>query len=386
MLVNARYTPMDRSLLRGGAKFDHSLLWMLALLLGFSLIMVYSASIANAIHYNGSPVYYLKRQALSIGLGLILALFAAATPMRVWQRFTPLILMGSIAMLVLAVAVAPEAGGARRWIPLGGFNFQPSELFKLAAVLYLASFLTRRTDILTRFERVWWVFVPIGIGLAFVLMTRDLGSAVVVGAIAISLLFVGGLPFRWFLFTVVLGVAVMMFLIWLEPYRMSRIYNTLDPWKDPLGKGYQLTHSLMAFGRGGWFGVGLGASMEKRFYLSQAHTDFILAIISEELGFVGVIVLGCAYVWLVWRTFQIGRQAYNLELYFGAFVARGMGLWIGIQSFVNFGVNVGILPTKGLTLPLISYGGSSMMVMIVALALVLRVDWENRRVMRGFKI
>ena len=182
------------------------------------------------------------------------------------------------------------------------------------------------------------------------------------------------------------GLVAMIMLVLFEPYRLARVTGFLDPWADPLGKGYQLTHSLMAIGRGGWFGVGLGASLEKRFYLPEAHTDFILAVIGEEFGFIGIMVLMFCYIWLMVRAFSIGKQARDLELFYSSFVAKGIGIWIGIQSFFNIGVNIGLLPTKGLTLPLLSYGGSAIIVILICIALLLRVDYENRRVMRGFKV
>ncbi|KES12750.1 Bacterial cell division membrane protein, partial [Snodgrassella alvi SCGC AB-598-O11] len=201
-------------------------------------------------------------------------------------------------------------------------------------------------------------------GLGLIMLEPDFGSFVVVSVIAVGLLFLAGLPFRWFMAVVGFGLLAMVMLVLFEPYRMARVAGFLDPWADPLGKGYQLTHSLMAIGRGGWFGVGLGASLEKRFYLPEAHTDFILAVIGEEFGFVGILVLMFCYIWLVVRAFSIGKQARDLELFYGSLVAKGIGIWLGIQSFFNIGVNIGLLPTKGLTLPLLSYGGSAVMIIL----------------------
>lgn len=376
---------LDRKLLRHGHEWDYSLLWMVVLMTAFSLLMVYSASIAYAAHGNGNPYFYLGRQALFVGVGGVAAWVAARIPLARWKQWTPLILAASLALLVAVLFVGREINGARRWIHIGIFNIQPSEIFKIAVILYLASFFTRRAEILKEFKKVWFVALPVGAGLGLLMLEPDFGSFVVVSVVAVCLLFLAGLPFRWFLLVVLFGVLMMVVMILFEPYRVARVTAFLNPWDDPQGKGYQLTHSLMAIGRGGLFGVGLGGSIEKRFYLPEAHTDFILAVITEEFGFVGLLVMIFCYVWLGLRAFSIGKQAMDLERYFGAYVAKGIGTWLAIQSFFNIGVNLGALPTKGLTLPLMSYGGSAVMVMLVCMALLLRVDYENRRVMRGYK-
>lgn len=377
---------LDRNLLRRGDTFDQSLLWMVVLMASFSLIMVYSASIAYAQHDGGSTYFYLIRQAVFLLSGGILGCIAARIPLRTWKKLTPLVLLFSIMLLIVVLVMGREINGARRWINMGMINIQPTEVFKLAIILYLSSFFTRRAEILKEFKKVWFAGIPIGLGLGLIMLEPDFGSFVVVSVIAIGLLFLAGLPFRWFIAVVGFGLLAMIMLVLFEPYRMARIAGFLDPWADPLGKGYQLTHSLMAIGRGGWFGVGLGASLEKRFYLPEAHTDFILAVIGEEFGFVGILVLMFCYIWLMIRAFSIGKQARDLELFYGSFVAKGIGIWIGIQSFFNIGVNIGFLPTKGLTLPLLSYGGSAVIVVLICVGLLLRVDYENRRVMRGFKV
>ncbi len=377
---------LDRKLLRRGHTYDVSLLWMIVLMAAFSLMMVYSASIAYAGHDGGSKYYYLSRQAVFLAAGGLFAWLAAKMPLSAWKRLTPLILFGSLLLLVAVLFVGREINGAKRWIHVGPINLQPTEIFKLAIILYLSSFFTRRAEILKQFKKVWFVGLPIVFGLWLLMLEPDFGSVVVVSVIFLSLLFLAGLPNKWFALVIMLSVLGLALLILFEPYRMARVTSFLDPWQDPLGKGYQLTHSLMAMGRGGWLGVGLGASLEKRFYLPEAHTDFILAVIGEEFGFVGVLVLIFCYVWLVLRAFSIGKQARDLELFFGAFVAKGIGVWLGIQSFFNIGVNIGLLPTKGLTLPLMSYGGSAAIVMLLCMGLLMRVDYENRRVMRGFKV
>ena len=375
---------LDRKLLRHGHKWDYSLLWLVVLMTAFSLLMVYSASIAYAAHGSGSPYFYLGRQAFFVAMGGLLAWSITRTRLIKWKQWTPVILLISMGLLIVVLFVGREINGARRWIHVGMFNVQPSEIFKVAVILYLASFFTRRAEILKEFKKVWFVALPVGIGLGLLYLEPDFGSLVVVAVVAVLLLFLAGLPFKWFVSVVLLGAVAMAGMILFEPYRMARVVAFLDPWKDPMGDGYQLTHSLMAIGRGGFFGVGLGGSIEKRFYLPEAHTDFILAVIGEEFGFVGLLVIILCYVWLVWRAFSIAKQAMDLERYFGAYVAKGIGIWLGIQSFFNIGVNLGALPTKGLTLPLMSYGGSAVMVMLMCMGLLLLVDHENRLLMRGF--
>lgn len=377
---------LDRKLLKNGHKIDQSLLWMLVLMLSFSLLMIYSASVAYAEHDGGSQWFYLSRQAIFLGLGTLCSLMAAKVSMARWKKWTPWILVFSLFLLLLVLFLGREINGAKRWIHLGPVNLQPTEVFKLAIILYLASFFTRKAEILKQFRKVIFAGVPVGLGLGLILLEPDFGSVVVVTVVSLGLLFLAGLPWKWFSMMVSAGLVSMAGLIMMAPYRVARVTAFLNPWEDPLGKGYQLTHSLMAIARGEWFGVGLGSSLEKRFYLPEAHTDFILAVIGEEFGMVGICVLIFCYAWLVWRAFSIGKQARDLDLYFGAFVAKGVGIWLGIQSFFNIGVNIGLLPTKGLTLPLMSYGGSAVIVMLVSMTLVLRVDYENRLKMRGYKV
>ncbi|MBP6346055.1 putative lipid II flippase FtsW [Neisseriaceae bacterium CLB008] len=380
---------LDRKLLNNGQTLDQSLLWVIALMVGFSLIMVYSASIAYAAKdggETGTQWHYFVRQIMFVTIGGSCGFMAFKIPMRTWAKFMPYILAFSFLLLVLVLGVGREINGAKRWIHVGPFNIQPSEPFKLAVILYLSSFMTRRVDILTNFKKVWFAGIPVGLGLFLLLLEPDMGSFVIVAVVSVALLFLGGLPFMWFLAVVAIGASMIVLLILFEPYRMARVVSFLDPWADPYGAGYQLSQALIAFGRGEWFGVGLGASMDKLFYLPEAHTDFILAVIAEEFGFMGVLALMGTYVWIVLRAFSIGKRARDLEQYFSGFVAKGIGVWLGIQSFFNIGVNIGLLPTKGLTLPLISYGGSAVIVMLVCMALLLRIDWECRRLMRGYKV
>ena len=351
----------------------------------FSVTMIFSASIEHAEFNYQDRYYFVERQLIFLSIGYAVLLAMLKTPTRTLHKFMWLIL-GISFLLLIGVLFGREINGAKRWINIGPFNIQPTEIFKIAIILYLASFLTRRVDILTKFSKVWFVGIPIGLGLGLIILEPDFGSFVVVSVIAVGLLFIGGLPMGWFMAIVALGAGAMVTLIVSSPYRMHRITGFLNPWEDPFGKGYQLTHALMAFARGEWLGVGLGGSVEKRFYLPEAHTDFIAAVIGEELGFAGLILLIGCYMWLVWRSFSIGKQARDLEQYFSAYTAKGIGIWIGIQSFFNLGVNLGLLPTKGLTLPLMSYGGSAVIVMLMCVGMLLRIDWENRRIMRGYKV
>ena len=376
---------LDRTLLKNGETFDWSLLWVIVLMTAFSVTMIFSASIEHAEFNYQDRYYFVERQLAFLTFGYVVLWAMLKTPTRTMHKCMWLVL-GVSFLLLIVVLFGREINGAKRWINVGPVNIQPTEIFKVAIILYLASFLTRRVDILTKFSKVWFVGIPIGLGLALIIFEPDFGSFVVVSVIAVGLLFIGGLPMGWFLAIVALGASAMVGLIWTSPYRMHRVTAFLNPWEDPFGKCYQLTHALMAFARGEWLGVGLGGSVEKRFYLPEAHTDFIAAVIGEELGFAGLILLIGCYMWLVWRAFSIGKQARDLEQYFSAYTAKGIGIWIGIQSFFNLGVNLGLLPTKGLTLPLMSYGGSAVIVMLMCMGILLRVDWENRRIMRGYKV
>jgi len=276
--------------------------------------------------------------------------------------------------------------GARRWISFGVINLQPSELMKLFVVLYGADYAVRKQDWMHELRKG---FAPMAVVMALIgillLLEPDLGAFIVIVSIAMGLLFLGGVSVWLFAGLSVTMVLTFLGLIWASPWRRERIFAYLDPFdeKNALGKGYQLSHSLIAFGRGEWVGVGLGGSVEKWHYLPEAHTDFLLAVIGEELGLIGVLTVVVLFFWIVRRCFEIGRQSIALERFFAGLAAQGVGLWLGVQAFINMGVNLGLLPTKGLTLPLMSYGGSGILVNCVALAIVLRIDFENRRMMRG---
>ena len=368
---------------------DVALVWVVASLLMIGIVMVYSASIAlpdSPRFANYRPTHFLVRHLFAVSLGVCTGLLAFAVPMRIWQRWAPLLFLAGLALLVLVLipGVGKVVYGARRWLSLYVINLQPSELMKLFVVLYAADYTVRKQDYMQHFSKG---FLPIGAAVALVglllLLEPDLGAFIVIASIAMGVLFLGGVNGRLFAGLVVIALSTFALLILMSPWRRDRIFAYLDPFADPLGAGYQLTHSLIAFGRGEWFGVGLGGSVEKLHYLPEAHTDFLLAVIGEELGLVGVLVIVTLFYWLTRRSFEIGRQAIAIDRVFAGLTAKGIGLWIGFQAFVNMGVNVGLLPTKGLTLPLMSYGGTGILVNCIALAILLRVDFENRRMMRG---
>jgi cell division protein FtsW len=308
--------------------------------------------------------------------------------MKTWERVAPWLFVASLLLLVAVLVphVGINVNGARRWLPLGFMRFQPSELAKLAMVLYAASYMVRKMEIKERFFRA---VLPMGIAVVvvgmLVMAEPDMGAFMVIAVIAMGILFLGGVNARMFFVIAALVVVAFSTIVATSPWRRERIFAYLDPWSEEhaLGKGYQLSHSLIAIGRGEVFGVGLGGSVEKLHWLPEAHTDFLLAVIGEELGFVGVFIIVAAFFWLTRRLFIIGRQAIALDRVFAGLMCQGVGLWMGAQSFINFGVNLGVLPTKGLTLPLLSYGGSGVVLNLVALALVLRVDMESRALMRG---
>ncbi len=379
--------------------FDQSLLWVTLLLLALGLVMVYSASIAMAeasrsTGYRAS--YFLLRHTLFLGAGLAAALIVFQIPMRWWQVAAPYLFVAAAVLLVLVLipGIGRVVNGSRRWLSLFFFNLQPSEVMKLAVVLYTASYALRKAAVLhgeqpmkdsivKGFLPLFSVMVAVG---GLLLLEPDFGALVVILAIAFGMLFLGGLDLRLFIMLALLLPVAMGALIVIAPYRLHRLTGFLDPWSDPFDKGYQLSHALIAFGRGEIFGVGLGASVEKLMYLPEAHTDFLLAVIAEELGLVGVVLVLALYAWVVARGFMIGRQAARLERPFTALVAQGMAIWIAVQALFNIGVNMGVLPTKGLTLPLLSFGGSALVCTCVGLAILLRADYENRLLLRGYAV
>ena len=371
--------------------YDMALIWVTTCLLALGLVMVYSASVAmhdNPKFSNYAPTYFLTRQAMFIGISFVAALITLQIPIALWERWAPWLFAASLAMLILVLVpfIGKGVNGARRWLPLGVMNFQPSELAKLAMAMYAASYMVRKMDVKENFIKAVW---PMAVSLAVIgtllLAEPDMGAFMVIATVALAILFLGGVNGRMFFLSVAVLVGAFVLMIALSEFRRQRIFAYLDPWNPDYaqGKAYQLTHSLIAFGRGEIFGQGLGSSIEKLHYLPEAHTDFLLAVIGEELGFVAVLGVIFGFFWLTRRIFVIGRQAIALDRVFAGLMAQGIGIWFGGQSFINMGVNLGVLPTKGLTLPLLSYGGSGVLMNLVALAIVLRVDQENRQLMRG---
>jgi cell division protein FtsW len=372
--------------------YDEALIWLGVLMVGIGLVMVYSASAALAESGRaGAPnlAFFLQRHAVAVCISAVAAVVAFQIPMRVWQQAAPyLFLLGALLLVVVLIpGVGREVNGSRRWLPMGVMNLQPSELVKLFVVLYAADYTVRKAAWMHSLKKGFLPMLAVMLFTgALLLREPDFGAFAVVACISMGVLFLGGMNWRLFVGLFVLLVVGFVMVIVTSPYRMQRILGFLDPWADPYGKGYQLSHALIAFGRGEWFGVGLGASIEKLFYLPEAHTDFLLAVIGEELGFVGVTAIIAMFAWLTMRAFVIGARAAKLERYFSALVAQGIGLWIGSQALINMAVNVGLLPTKGLTLPFLSFGGSGLLANCLALALLLRVDFENRALMKGRSI
>ena len=371
--------------------FDQTLLWVTVALLAFGLVMVYSASIAmpdNPKFARYAHTYFLSRHALSLALAFVAALIAFQIPMAIWERMAPWLFVASLILLiaVLIPFVGTVVNGARRWISIGFIGFQPSEIAKFAVLLYAADYMVRKMDVKERFFRA---VLPMAVAVAVVgsllLAEPDMGAFLVIAVIAMGILFLGGVNARMFLLIAAVMFVAFALMIAFSDWRRERIFAYLDPWseKHALGKGYQLSHSLIAIGRGEIFGVGLGGSVEKLHWLPEAHTDFLLAVIGEEFGLIGVLCVIGAFLWMTRRIMHIGRQAVALDRVFAGLVAQGVGIWIGFQAFINMGVNLGALPTKGLTLPLMSYGGSAILMNLVALAVVLRVDYENKVLMRG---
>jgi cell division protein FtsW len=373
------------------SNFDLTLVWVVVGLLSLGLLMVYSASIAlpdNPKFAKYLPTHFLLRHCVAIGLAMLAALVVVQIPVAVWERAAPWLFV--VALVLLVIVLIPGIGkgvnGARRWLPLGVMNFQPSELAKLAIAMYAASYMVRKMDVKENFFRaVWPMVVALGVVGVLLLAEPDMGAFMVIAAIAMGILFLGGVNGRMFFLIVAVLVGAFVLMITFSEFRRERIFAYLDPWNEKYaqGKAYQLTHSLIAFGRGEIFGQGLGGSVEKLHYLPEAHTDFLLAVIGEELGLVGVALVICAFFWLSRRLFHIGRQAVALDRVFAGLYAQGVGIWVGGQAFINIGVNLGALPTKGLTLPLMSFGGSAILMNCVALAICLRIDIENRQLMRG---
>ena len=374
--------------------FDQPMVWVVVALMLWGLVMVYSASIAmpdNPKFAKYTHTYFLVRHAMWVLTAFVAALMTFQIPVSVWEKAAPWLFVASLVLLiaVLIPGVGKGVYGARRWISIGPFSFQPSELAKLAVLLYAADYMVRKMDVKERFFRA---VMPMAGAIAVVglllLAEPDMGGFMVIAVIAMGILFLGGVNARMFFLIATILVVAFGLMIALSEWRRERIFAYLDPWteKYALGKGYQLSHSLIAIGRGEIFGVGLGGSVEKLHWLPEAHTDFLLAVIGEEFGLMGVLIVIGLFLWLTRRIMHIGRQAIALDRVFAGLTAQGVGIWMGFQSFINMGVNLGALPTKGLTLPLMSYGGSAILMNMIAIAVVLRIDYENRQLMHGGRV
>ncbi len=371
--------------------FDQVLLWVTVALLAFGVVMVYSASVAmpdNPRFARYAHTHFLARHVLSLTVALFAGFIAFQISMQTWEKLAPWLFVVSLILLILVLVpfIGKTVYGARRWISLGFMNFQPSELAKFAVLLYASDYMVRKMEVKEKFFRA---VLPMAAAVAVVglllLAEPDMGAFMVIAVIAMGILFLGGVNARMFFLIAAVMLVAFSLMVALSDWRRERIFAYLDPWseKHALGKGYQLSHSLIAIGRGEIFGVGLGGSVEKLHWLPEAHTDFLLAVIGEEFGLIGVLTVIGLFLWMTRRIMHIGRQAVALDRLFAGLVAQGVGIWMGFQAFINMGVNLGALPTKGLTLPLMSYGGSAILMNLVALAVVLRVDYENKQLMRG---
>ena len=373
------------------AGYDGALVAVTLALLMWGLVMVYSASVAmpdNPKFARYAHTHFLTRHLISLVVAFVVAVLAFQVPMQVWEKMAPWLFVLSLVllMLVLVPFIGKGVNGARRWISFGFMNFQPSELAKFAVLLYASDYMVRKMEVKENFFRA---VLPMAVAIAVVglllLAEPDMGAFLVISVIAMGILFLGGVNVRMFAVIATVVVVAFALMVMLSEWRRERIFAYLDPWSDKysMGKGYQLSHSLIAFGRGEIFGVGLGGSIEKLHWLPEAHTDFLMAVLGEEFGLVGVLAVIGLFMWMTRRIMHIGRQSIALDRLFSGLVAQGVGLWIGFQTFINIGVNLGALPTKGLTLPLMSFGGSAILMNMVSLAVVLRIDYENRLLMRG---
>ncbi len=369
---------------RRGIDLDFPLLAGCLALLGLGLVLITSASSEVAAVQSGNPLYHMIRHLVYLVLGIGAAGLMMIIPLATWQRLGWLLLVAAFGLLVLVLVpgIGREVNGAMRWIGFGAFNVQPSEIAKVFVVIYLAGYLVRRQEEVREswmgFFKPFIVLLPMA---GLLLMEPDFGATVVMMGAAAAMLFLGGVGLFRFSLMVALAVGAVFVLVQAQPYRMARLVTFTDPWADQFGSGYQLTQALIAFGRGEWLGVGLGNSIQKQFYLPEAHTDFVFAVLAEELGLVGALATVGLFVFVSVRALYIGLWAEKAKQFFAAYVAYGLAfLWIG-QFLINIGVNVGLLPTKGLTLPFLSYGGSSLVICCACLGLLLRIEWERRTVL-----
>ncbi|RUO78530.1 cell division protein FtsW [Pseudidiomarina taiwanensis] len=359
--------------------YDRVILWLMLALVALGFVMVTSSSFPVAERLTDNPFHFALRHGMYLLLGFACLAVILQIPVQWWFKTSALLLLGGMLMLTVVLVIGHEVNGAKRWIRVGPLTLQTAELAKLFFVTYMASYLTRRMDQVQ--ENLRGFIKPLLVLMVFaglLLLQPDFGSLMVMASIAVGMLFLAGARL-WQFFAIVIGMALLItLLIIVEPYRMRRVTSFLDPWEDPFGSGYQLTQSLMAFGRGDWFGQGLGNSIQKLQYLPEAHTDFIMAVVGEELGFIGISLVLLLVFGLVFRAMQLGRKALRQGFQFGGFMAYGIGIWFAFQAMVNIGGAAGMLPTKGLTLPLISYGGTSLLVSFVAVGVLLRLDYEVR--------
>jgi cell division protein FtsW len=365
------------------AELDWSLVTLIMLILSFGLVMLTSASISVADNSLGKPFYYLIQQLIAVFAGLVLAGFMLKTPTELWEKLAPLLFLVAVLLLlsIFIPGVGREVNGSTRWIGLGSINIQVSEPARLMVLMYISSYAVRhRDDFASSLKSFLQPMMLVAVVCGLLIAEPDFGATFVILLISLSVLFVAGVPFRYFIGLCIFVGAALAALAVSAPYRLARLTGFTNPWDDPFGSGFQLTQSLIAIGSGELFGVGLGNSIQKLFYLPEAHTDFVFAVFAEEFGLVGTIILIGLFSALVWRAFSIAIAAAESDRYYQAYLAFGIAVWQGAQVFINMGVNMGILPTKGLTLPLISYGRSSLIITLVALALLLRIDMETRGV------
>ncbi len=356
---------------------DYPLLFCALGLLAFGFVMVTSASMSIGETCCRDPFHYAIRHGLALSLALAAGLLTFRVPTEWWERYGTwlFLLSGLVLVMVLIPGIGRSVNGATRWIPLGPLNLQPSEFVKLFAILYVAGYLVRHADkVANEISGFIRPMILIGIAAALILMQPDFGTTAVMLATVMGLLFLGGASLMPFILLLGAVAAGLVALVILSPYRLARVVSFLNPWEDPFNSGYQLSQALIAFGRGEWLGVGLGNGIQKQFFLPEAHTDFLASVIGEELGLAGMLVLIAAFCFLVWRAIAIGVRAEAVKRPFETYVAQGIGIWLGLQAFVNIGVNVGVLPTKGLTLPFMSYGSNSVIVDCMAIAVLLRID------------
>ncbi|MBR9729047.1 cell division protein FtsW [Shewanella intestini] len=359
--------------------YDRSLLVAVIGLMGFGFVMVMSASMPEAAKLTGNPYHFVIRHLLYLLGCVVIAAFVLRIEVKYWERYSLQLMFAVLLMLIAVLFVGTTVNGARRWLSIGPLRIQVAEVAKFIFIVFMAGYLVRRHDELLDNNKGF--LKPIGVYCLFavlILFQPDLGTVVVLFVCTVSLLFLAGAKLLHFFALIMLGVITFVLLVLFEPYRLRRVTSFMDPWEDPFGSGYQLTQSLMAYGRGDWFGQGLGNSIQKLAYLPEAHTDFIFAIIGEELGFVGIVLVLSVLCFVALRAIRLGNFCLNSQRPFEGYVAYGVGVWICFQAVVNVGASIGMLPTKGLTLPFVSYGGSSLWVMTTAIMLLIRIDYERR--------